>query len=30
MMRTYEAGQRLIQAQDELLAKAVNQVGSLR
>jgi len=28
--RAYEAGQRLIQSQDELLAKAVNQVGSLR
>lgn len=28
--RTYETNQRLIQSQDELLAKAVNQVGSLR
>jgi len=28
--RAYEASQRLIQSQDELLAKAVNQVGSLR
>lgn len=30
MMRTYEANQRLILSHDELLAKAVNQVGSLR
>lgn len=30
VMRIYEASQRLIQAHDELLAKAVNQVGSLR
>lgn len=30
VMRAYETGQRLIQAQDELLAKSVNQVGSLR
>ncbi len=28
--RAYEANQRLIQSQDELLSKAVNQVGSLR
>lgn len=28
--RAYEANQRLIQMQDELLSKAVNQVGSLR
>lgn len=28
--RTYEANQRLIQAHDEILAKAVTQVGSLR
>ncbi len=28
--RSYEAGQKLIQAQDELLGKAVNQIGSLR
>ncbi|NPV72521.1 MAG: flagellar basal-body rod protein FlgF [Pelotomaculum sp.] len=28
--RAYEANQRIIQSQDELLAKAVNQVGSLR
>jgi len=30
LLRTYETNQRLIQSQDELLAKAVNQVGSLR
>ncbi len=30
VMRAYEANQRLIQAHDELLAKATNQVGSLR
>lgn len=30
VMRSYETNQRLIQSQDELLAKAVNQVGSLR
>lgn len=30
VMRTYETNQRLIQAHDELLGKAVNQVGSLR
>ncbi len=30
VMRAYETGQRLIQSQDELLAKSVNQVGSLR
>ncbi len=29
-MRAYETGQRLIQSQDETLAKSVNQVGSLR
>lgn len=28
--RAYEANQRLIQSQDEMLSKAVNQVGSLR
>lgn len=28
--RAYEANQRLIQSHDELLAKAVNQIGSLR
>lgn len=28
--RAYEANQRMIQSQDELLAKAVNEVGSLR
>ncbi|WP_031518120.1 flagellar hook-basal body protein [Desulfofalx alkaliphila] len=30
VMRSYEAGQRLLQTHDELLGKAVNQVGSLR
>ncbi|MCL6635398.1 MAG: flagellar basal-body rod protein FlgF, partial [Peptococcaceae bacterium] len=30
VMRAYEANQRLVQAHDELLAKAANQVGSLR
>ena len=29
-VRTYEANQRLIQSHDELLAKAANQVGSLK
>lgn len=28
--RTYEANQRLIQIQDELLSKAANEVGSIR
>ncbi len=30
VIRSYEANQRLIQAYDEQLAKAVNQIGSLR
>lgn len=30
VMRSYEASQKIIQAQDEMLNKAVNQVGSLR
>lgn len=30
IMRAYEANQRMIQAQDSILDKAVNQVGSLR
>lgn len=30
VMRTYEANQRLVQAHDEILSKAVNQVGSVR
>ncbi|MDP4182200.1 MAG: flagellar hook-basal body protein [Bacillota bacterium] len=30
VMRSYEANQRLLQAQDSTLEKAVNQVGSLR
>lgn len=30
VMRSFEANQRIIQAYDEQLAKAVNQVGSLR
>ncbi len=30
LMRVYEANQRLIQSYDEILSKAVNQVGSLR
>jgi flagellar basal-body rod protein FlgG len=30
VMRTYETNQKLIQSHDELLSKAVNQVGSLR
>ncbi|MEG6617310.1 flagellar hook-basal body complex protein [Peptococcaceae bacterium 1198_IL3148] len=30
VMRTYQAGQRLMQAHDELLNKAANQLGSLR
>ncbi|MPN04579.1 hypothetical protein SDC9_151820 [bioreactor metagenome] len=29
MLRTYEANQRLIKAHDELLGKAVNEVGRL-
>lgn len=29
-LRAYEAGQRIIQAHDELLGKAVNQVGAVR
>ena len=29
-LRAYEAGQRVIQAHDELLGKVINQVGSLR
>lgn len=29
-LRAYEAGQKVIQAHDELLGKAINQVGSLR
>lgn len=30
IMRAYEAGQKLIQAQDELLGSAINQVGTVR
>ncbi|MBM7854230.1 flagellar basal-body rod protein FlgG [Desulfohalotomaculum tongense] len=30
VLRTYEANQKMIQTQDELLGKAVNQVGRLR
>ena len=30
VQRSYEAGQKIIQAQDELLDKAVNQIGTLR
>lgn len=30
VLRIYEANQRLVQAHDEILGKAVNQVGSLR
>ncbi len=30
VQRSYEAGQKIIQAQDELLGKAVNQIGTLR
>jgi flagellar basal-body rod protein FlgG len=29
LMRSYEAGQKAIQAQDELLAKAINEVGTV-
>jgi len=30
IMRAYEAGQKIIQAQDELLGQAINQVGTVR
>ncbi|WP_104371636.1 flagellar basal-body rod protein FlgF [Desulfocucumis palustris] len=30
IFRSYEAGQKAIQSQDELLAKAINQVGSVK
>lgn len=30
VMRTYEANQRIIQAYDEILSKAVNQVGTIK
>lgn len=30
ILRAYEAGQKLIQAQDELLGSAINQVGTVR
>ena len=30
VMRAYEANQKVLQAQDEALAKAVNEVGRVR
>jgi flagellar basal-body rod protein FlgG len=30
LLRSYEAGQKAIQAQDELLAQAINEVGTVR
>jgi len=30
IMRAYEASQKLVQAQDDLLGSAINQVGTVR